>query len=811
MCVGKGGSTLEYILSDDKKYVRSSVRELCEFIYRTGDVYTGGTDVTGNAMVMGAKIHRELQQKNKKQNRNYRSEYHISCTEEYEEFVYEITGSIDGIIENGDGTVIDEFKTTHHELENLEWDTIKAYSAQLMCYGYMYAEKNALNFVTLRLAYYNYDDDDIKIIEKEFTFTELRKWFLQLIQMHIKWPKLVFDHKKKRDISLHMLEFPFDGFRKGQRELSAKVYRCIRDEKRLFAEAPTGIGKTVSTLFPSLKALGEGVGNKIFYLSAKNVGAITAENCLDMCRNKGAQISYTSMTSKEKICPKDRNCLPSECEYSKGHYDRVNDALYELVSTSDVITKEKLIEISQKYTVCPFELQLDASEFCDVVIGDYNYVFDPRAKLCRYFGSEGKGDYITLVDEAHNLVDRAREMYSARLSYLQLKSYMKHFKGLRKLRGRMNKCIDFFQKLSDGLKLDQKTQRKISLSEMDVQPFRSFCEAYRNFLSEDGFEEVKKNTLQLYFDVTFFTEIFDIESVFSESYVDYCELLGDDCCVRLYCANPSEHISLITKAQRSTIFFSATMTPSEYYIKMLGARNDEDEILALDSPFPKENQKVCIYKNVSARFKDRTNSLLKVCEIINCACGEKTGNYFAFFPSYGYMEQVYDEFSVLYPNVKTIIQTKEMTNEEREEYIKEFCDNPKQTLVAFALCSGMFSEGLDLVGERLSGAVIVGTGLPQLCFERDLLKEHFDLTIGEGHGYNYAYTYTGLNRVYQAGGRVIRTSTDKGFIVLADDRYSKISHRRTFPTSWKNISYADSIYQLKQCISDFWKYHGEKT
>ena len=795
---------MQYIFSEHSRVVHTSVRELCEFIYRTGDVYSGGSDITGNAMLMGAKIHRELQARYKKENRNYQSEFHIKYYEEFEDFEYEIVGSMDGILENGDATVIDEFKTTSLELENLEWDTIKAHSSQLMCYGFMYCAEHSTNFITLRLTYYNYDDDDIKTIEKEFTFTELRKWFDGLLASHVKWAKLIYDHKMRRNATLKDMKFPFGEYRKGQRELSAKIYRCIRSGKRLFAEAPTGIGKTVSTLFPSLKAIDEGEGDKIFYLSAKNSGAITAENTLGMFYERGAVIKYCSLTSKEKICFRDRNCLPSECEYSKGHYDRVNDAIFDLVSNHNTLTKELIIEYAEKYKVCPFEFQLDVSLFCDCVIGDYNYAFDPRAKLQRYF-SDG-GDYIALVDEAHNLVDRAREMYSASISMLFLKRFSKHFKGIRKLGGRLTKCINVLKKYREALEISEKMQKKVVVGEHEIEPFRSFCDAYRRFLTEDGHEEVKKNTLELYFEISFFVDIFDIETVYQDDYIDFCESADDDTILKLFCADPSNQISDACKKMRSCTFFSATMTPEEYYIKMLGADSDEDEIISIPSPFPSENLLLCICKNVSTRFKDRENSLSDVIDIIYKAVSVKTGNYFVFFPSYSYMKYVYDEFSVLYPDVKTIIQEPSMTPEERDSFLSNFKNNPCETLVAFALCGGIFSEGVDLTGDRLSGAVIIGTGLPSMSFERDMLKEHFDKTIGEGLGYNYAYTYTGLNRVYQAGGRVIRTTDDRGFVVLVDDRYGKISHRRTFPTAWKNdIKMILSSSALEKTIRDFWK------
>ncbi len=797
---------MQYIFSEHEKTVNTSVRSLCDFLYRSGSVYSGGTDITGAAMLRGAKIHRELQRMKKSENNLYESEYHVKTTEEIDGFYYEIQGFADGLLPGGDGSVIDEFKTTSLDLDKIEWDTIKAYSAQIMCYGYMYAYENNLSFVTLRLTYYNYDSDDVKTIEKEFTFTELRCFWLELLQNHVKWAKLVYEHKIKRNASLKELRFPFTEYRQGQRELSSKIYRINREGKRLFAEAPTGIGKTVSTLFPSLKALGEGEGDKIFYFSAKNSGSIAAENTLKMFYELGAEIKYITLTSKEKICLSEHNCLPNECKYSKGHYDRVNEALYELVSTEKTINKDVILKYAERYTVCPFELSLDVSEFCDAVVGDYNYGFDPKARLQRYFNDGG--DYICLVDEAHNLVDRAREMYSAMLSMSLLSRFSYHFKGLRKLKSRLTSVMNVLKKYREKLETAEKTQSKINLTENDAAPIRIFCEAYRKFLSEDGNDEVKKNTLELYFELSFFVEMFDNGSVFSEDYIDFCEISDDDVIIKLFCANPGNQIKLCTDKVRSCTFFSATMSPYDYYITMLGADTKEsgDEIMSVPSPFPPENMCLMVYKNVSTRLKDRNESSNEVIEIIYNAISQKTGNYFVFFPSYGYMNMVFEEFTTTYPDIKTLIQTADMTNADREEYLKNFTPTPKETLVAFALCGGVFSEGVDLTGERLSGAVIVGTGLPAINFERDLLRDHFDKTIGEGLGYNYAYTYTGLNKVYQAGGRVIRTKDDKGFVLLVDERYGKISHRRTFPDYWKNdVKFITKPNEVKTILNSFWK------
>ena len=794
---------MQYIFSEDERIVHTSVREICEFLFREGHVYSGGVDITEKAMQRGAEIHREIQHKKKKENKNYKSEVRIECTEEIDGFEYEISGVMDGIIENGDATVIDEFKTTAKDIDDIEWDSVKAYSAQLMCYGYMYAIKHSLNFITLHLTYYNYNTERSRELEKEFTITELCRFFEEILKEHVKWAKVICEHKLSRDRTLRVVSFPFPKFRKGQRELSAKVYRCIRDCKRLFAEAPTGIGKTVSTLFPALKSLGEGDGKKVFYLAAKNMGSLAAENALTLFRENGADVNFITLTSKEKICPKDRNCLPGECEYSNEHYSRVNAALFEIITEHPVITKDIILACAEKHKVCPFELELDVSEFCDVIIGDYNYGFDPRAKLARYFKVEN-GDYTVLVDEAHNLVDRARDMFTADISLKFLQSFRGVFKNFKRLNNSLTRCINAVKKIRNSLILQDKTEAKIPFFTADYDPFFQFCEYYRQFLSDDGNDEIKKSTLELYFQMRFFCEMSICADEMADCYVTLCVLEDEDATVRFFCADPSEHIKQVCSAMRSCIFFSATMTPYEYYIKMLEADSEEDELISIPSPFPKENLLCCIYRNFSARLKDRADGMGTVLDIIDCATGQKAGNYLVFFPSYSYMTEAYEEFTDCYKDVKTVIQKPSMTKEERDEFLGNFTKNPTETLIGFALCGGVFSEGIDLVGDRLSGAIIIGTGLPSICFERDVLKSHFDLTIGEGLGYNYAYTYTGLNRVFQAGGRVIRTKDDRGFIVLADDRYTLFSHRRTFPSSWKDAKVILSPNALGQVIKQFW-------
>lgn len=753
-------------------------------------------------MQKGAAVHRKLQKERKKGSQTYECERKVSVSWECEGFEYEITGLIDGVEFDGDASVIDEFKTTSKGKDELEWDTYPAYSAQIMMYGCMYCLENSLNFVTLRLSFYNYDGDETVTFEKEFTFTALYEWFTDTLNSFTKWIKLYHDHRIRRDKSIKQLAFPFGVYRKGQRELCAKVYRCIRDKKRLYAQAPTGTGKTVSTLFPAVKALGEGYGEKIFYLSAKTVGSIAASDCVNLLCQNGLEAKYISLNAKERICPFDKNCMPSECEYSEGHFDRINGALFELVSNCDGIDMEKVLEISKKHRVCPFELQLDASWFCDIIIGDYNYFFDPKAHLLRYFSDTG--DYIVLADEAHNLAERAREMFSQRLSLQFVLSFYKYFKGKRRLKNLLKKCIDVLEEYRIRLNSSEKSELCTRIEPSEIQCFSDFCEAYAAFLADGEQNDIKKQTLELYFELSFFVEVYLLEESLPDFFTEYISKAETDCVYNIICTDPSELINQSCAKIRSCIFFSATLSPFEYYLKMLGKGGlENDEIISVPSPFPPENQLCCIVKNVSTRFKDRDTSRQEVCRIIHASVCVSEGNYMAFFPSYSYMQSCYELFCDMYPEIFCIIQSPNMTKEQKEEFLDSFNPNPDKIMVAFALCSGVFSEGVDLVGERLKGAVIIGTGMPGVSFERNLLKSHFDKTLGEGRGFNFAYTYTGLNHVFQAGGRVIRTATDHGFVVLADDRYMKISHRGNFPEQWKNYKIVDNCDSLTCIVKDF--------
>ena len=801
------GERLNINYDGSGKTVKVSVREITDFLFRSGSLSSDGAQLSNKAMLKGAEIHRRLQSKRQSEDGSYQTERKLSVTEEYQDFTYVISGQADGIKPSGDASIIDEFKTTYKNAAELSWDSFPSYSAQVMMYGYMYCLGNSLNFVTLRLSFYNYSGDSTETFEKEFTFTSLCEWFHGTLSEYHKWIKLVYEHRQAFLPSCAEMKFPFSAYRPGQRELAAKVYRCVRDAKRLFAQAPTGIGKTVSTLFPALKALGEEHGKKLFYLSAKTVAAKAALDCMGTMAKDGLKAKTIALTSKEKLCPFEKSCIPEDCQYCAGHYDRVNGALYSIAALpcEVLIDGNVITECAKAHRVCPFELQLDASEFCDVVIGDYNYFFDPTAHLIRYF--EEENDYAVLCDEAHNLAERAREMYTARLSVLFLKSFSKHFDGFRKLKGRLKKCIEVFENYRIDLFATDKTDLKSFLGDEKASAVTRFCEAYADFLGEEGNADVKKATLELYFELSFFCDMYNLAKSLPDAYTEYIHREGNDCVYNLVCTDPSELIRLACSKVRSTVFFSATLSPFSYYLRMLG-HTEDDECIDIPSPFPPENQLCCIYKNLSTRFRDRQNSLENVCDIVYKACGGKIGNYMVFFPSYNYMQTCFDEFCAEYPQLRCEMQTPNMTPEQKREFLNLFKPDPKETLIVFALCGGMFSEGVDLAGDRLSGAVIIGTGMPGISFERDLLKEHFDKALGEYQGFNYAYTYTGLNHVFQSGGRVIRSQSDVGFIVLADDRYMKMSHRRNFPGSWYGYKIVNDTEQLGNIINDFWKKHN---
>lgn len=784
----------------EKPKVRISVRNLVEFILRSGDLDNSrGSSGDKEAMLKGGRLHRKIQRSMKG---NYQAEVSLKRESEYEDTIIQVEGRADGIFTEDGEVWIDEIKGTYGNLQAMEMP-VPVHRAQAMCYGWIYGEKEGLSQIGIQMTYSHLDTEDTRRFREIFSMEELKKWYQELLDAYHKWIAYSLSWKKERNASMTDLQFPFP-YREGQREIVSGVYHTVSSKKTLFVQAPTGVGKTMSAIFPSVRAIGEGKGETLFYLTAKTITGTVAWEAFHTLRENGLKFKVTAITAKEKLCFLDSpECTPEKCPYAKGHFDRVNDAVYELWTTEEVYSREVIRAHAEKWQVCPFEMCLDLSVWVDGVICDYNYAFDPNVHLKRFFGENISGDYIFLIDEAHNLVERGREMYSAEISRQTLftlrKKIRKHFPKLARA---LDKASRQMLELEEDLKASQNPYQVLSNPGVLPITFLTISGELEEILEEKNLEEeLRKEILEFYFVVR---DFLNVSELVDENYVVYTECFGEnDFRLRLFCVNPAANLSEYLKKGRSAVFFSATLFPMLYYRELLTTETDAYGIY-VQSPFSAKNRRILIGSDVSSRYTRRNHTeYRKIAEYISRCVWQRQGNYMVFFPSYRLMEDVYqvyeEEFSVDW--VRCIRQNSDMTEREREEFLEEF-QSMEGTLVGFCVLGGIFSEGVDLTGESLIGAIIVGTGLPQIGSEREILKEYYDRK--KQSGFDYAYRYPGMNKVLQAAGRVIRTKEDRGVILLLDDRFLGRDYGEIFPREWKDRS-SCRLNTVEEAVSRFWR------
>ena len=784
----------------EKPKARISVRNLVEFILRSGDLDNSrGSSGDKEAMLKGGRLHRKIQRSMKG---NYQAEVSLKRESEYEDVIIQVEGRADGIFTEDGEFWIDEIKGTYGNLQAMEVP-VPVHRAQAMCYGWIYGEKEGLSQIGIQMTYSHLDTEDTRRFREIFSMEELKNWYQKLLDDYHKWISCSLSWKKERNASMKDLQFPFP-YREGQREIVSGVYHTVSSKKTLFVQAPTGVGKTMSAIFPSVRAIGEGKGETLFYLTAKTITGTVAWEAFHTLRENGLKFKVTAITAKEKLCFLDSpECTPEKCPYAKGHFDRVNDAVYELWTTEEVYSREVIRAHAEKWQVCPFEMCLDLSVWVDGVICDYNYAFDPNVHLKRFFGENISGDYIFLIDEAHNLVERGREMYSAEISRQTLftlrKKIRKHFPKLARA---LDKASRQMLELEEDLKASQNPYQVLSNPGVLPVTFLTISGELEEILEEKNLEEeLRKEILEFYFVVR---DFLNVSELVDENYVVYTECFGEnDFRLRLFCVNPAANLSEYLKKGRSAVFFSATLFPMLYYRELLTTETDAYGIY-VQSPFSAKNRRILIGSDVSSRYTRRNHTeYRKIAEYISRCVWQRQGNYMVFFPSYRLMEDVYqvyeEEFSVDW--VRCIRQNSDMTEREREEFLEEF-QSREGTLVGFCVLGGIFSEGVDLTGESLIGAIIVGTGLPQIGSEREILKEYYDRK--KQSGFDYAYRYPGMNKVLQAAGRVIRTKEDRGVILLLDDRFLGRDYGEIFPREWKDRS-SCRLNTVEEAVSRFWR------
>lgn len=816
--------------------IRVSVRQLVEFILREGDIdnrRTGGSDT---AMQEGSRIHRLIQ---RRMGSDYHAEVSLKCSWNAGDYDILVEGRADGIIDfnwekhitaksviakedketllviEEEKVVIDEIKGTYKELKRIQ-KPISVHLAQAKCYAYIYAEQCNLKEIGVRMTYCNLETEETKYFHEDYTFIELRGWFEDLMLEYKKWSDFQFEWAKLRTDSIKALSFPFP-YREGQKELVTYVYQTIYHKRKLFLEAPTGVGKTISTVFPTVKAFGEGKVEKIFYLTAKTITRTVAQQCFSLLADNGLRMKIVILTARDKICPLEKaECNPDACPYAKGHFDRINQAMYELLTTEDHFTRETVIMYAQKYMVCPFEMALDMSLFSDAIICDYNYVFDPKVYLKRFFADgNGKKDYIFLIDEAHNLLERGREMYSAALvkeDFLKIKKLVSEkSQKLAKQLEKCNKELLTMKRLCENYREEELIASFVMALTRVYGTMDEFLEEHESF---EGREEV----LELYFQIAHFLNMYEI---MDENYISYTQLLSDgDFMLKLFCVNPATNLKQCMKKGRSSILFSATFLPIQYYKKLLGGDAEDYEVYA-KSTFAEEKRALLFASDVTSKYTRRsTEEFRKIARYLYEIVHQRYGNYMVFFPSHAFLEEVYEIFMEEYFDetiMECVVQEDYMSEAKREEFLKKFegnanCDLSGQIafeieveeetiLIGFCVMGGIFSEGIDLKKDSLIGALIVGTGIPQVCCERELLKKYFD-EQGE-NGFDYAYRIPGMNKVLQSAGRVIRTADDIGVIALLDERFLEYQYKRMFPREWNQYEVVD-VDEVAKRVEKFW-------
>ncbi len=862
---------------------------------RSGNIDNRRKAASGpEVMLEGANIHRAIQ---RRMGRDYHAEVYLSCVIRRPDYEITVDGRADGIIiPSKDGVdlpvidemegelpildltdkksvssitadtpscdfsdeytdlsthvVIDEIKSTYRDLERIK-RPVTEHLAQAKCYAYMVAVAADLPDIGVRITYCNTETREVRYFDSLYTRQEIEDWFSALARAYIRFADFETGWKKIRNMSIDTLVFPYK-YRIGQRELMAQVYNSITGSGRLFVMAPTGVGKTLANVYPSLKSLANDKADRIFYLTAKTVTRTVASDCLNLLRygedgKKDAKLKLKSivLTAKEKICPLEKcECNPDACPYAKGHYDRINDAMYDLLINEDEFSRENIVSYSDKHMVCPFEFSLDMSLFSDMIICDYNYVFDPNVYLRRFFGDTASGRFILLIDEAHNLTERAMKMYSAKIvkeDILDVKRLVKDTDP------RLARSLEACNKHMLSLKRQCDEVTTVENFDMLVNLLLRLSGRIEQFLDDNEHFEHSQELLEFYFDVRHFLNI--NENMNRSDYVLYTKHEDDgDFTAHLMCANPAKPIRSCTDKATATVFFSATLLPIDYYRMMLGA-DESDPAVYARSVFDPAKRALLVAKDVTSKYTRRSDSEYdRMAEYISAVAGAKEGNYIVFFPSFAMLERVYEIFITRYHDPRTtdvVVQSSVMSEKERDDFLARFSgtfeeddhetyetdgkDTPedadvftelpdieglvieiddtmeddieRNTLIGFCVLGGIFSEGIDLKNDALIGAIIVGTGLPMVCAERDMLKRCYD-EMGLD-GFAYAYRYPGMNKVLQAAGRVIRTEEDKGVVALLDERFLSRDYLRLFPREWSDYRIC-RVDDISEAAEEFW-------
>ncbi len=749
-----------------------AVKEIATFLYSSGDLTN--EFFSNRSQEEGKRAHSYLQHK---YNSESKKEYYVKYNYNVLDYEFKIHGFIDGVLNENGKLILEEIKSTEENLKNIDIDYHKEHLAQLKLYGYIYLEAEALDEIELRLTYIEIKEYKTKSFDLTFTRYELETFFKESLEKYALWLNVLDNALALKLDSIKNVKFPFKNKRAGQQELMKATYFAMSTNETLYAIAPTGIGKTMATLFSTLKSIQE-PHEKIFYLTAKTMGRTVVIDTIKLLEKAGLNMHSIVISSKTKSCllGKDR-CEVEDCPFAKGYFNRLRHAIEDVYKNETLFTPDIIKSYSLKHNICAFEFSLDLSYFCDLVVCDYNYVFDPKAHLVRYFEDTEYTPKI-LCDEAHNLVERSKDMYSASLDSLvpgKLEDLIGGYDS------KVARVVHFFyQALSqyDNLINENLFYYSHFIDDELISHLKHLSTRVNIILTDNKDIPEKDKVMNLYFELKDFVdtlEFFGSDHLFIVKKKDdnHFELI-------LKCCDASSFIyDTIRYKTKGTVFFSATLFPIKYYMDLLTQGNGK--YLVLPSPFDQDNLKLIIKDNISTKYKDRVKTIPDIVKTIESLVYAKPGNYIVFFPSYKYIDLVLAHLNV--KDTEIVLQSQSSSDYEREKIFNKFKDTAHPHLGLFVL-GGSFSEGVDFVGDLLNGVIVVGVGIPQVNVENNLLKEFFDEKYGLG--FDYAYTYPGFNKVVQAAGRVIRTEEDRGVVILVDERYKMNLYQRLMPKEWSH-------------------------
>ncbi len=756
---------------------KESVRGIVEYVLKGGSL--DDRFVSRRRALEGTIAHGKLQRDNEKVYQDYEKEVILKHEFLVNNISLIVEGRADGIIKENGKIIIEEIKSTYKDLSYINFDYNLLHWAQGKFYGYIYCVDNNIDEIDIRLSYFNINNDEVRSFDKTYNICELEQFVYSLVNKYLEIIVIKEEFNKIKNESIRLLSFPFSSYRKGQRELAVNCFNTIKQNGILFAQAPTGIGKTISTIFPALKSIGENRGEKIVYLTAKTITRTVAQEAYLKLYDKGLKFKVVTITAKEKICLNNEvKCNPDDCIYAKDYFTKINNVIASLIKKDDKFFEDDIIEYAKMYNICPFQLSLDLSEWCDGIICDYNYAFDPTVKLKRIFEERNEKN-ILLIDEAHNLVSRARNIYSCQIEKSKIVNVNKVIKGkvprLYKISNAINKEMILIRRELE--EINENITYHNEIYQNLIKLMKSFINEAESYLIKAkgtlGYEDV----LEFYYSARSFIAVSEL---YSNKYTTILRKEKSEFIIKIFCINPSENLKQTLNGAYSSIIFSATLSPINYYMDLIGG-DEKSFRVRFDSPFNKKNLSTYLY-NLDMRYFNREKNIDVLCKLINQFITEVKGNYMVFLPSFEYLGKVYEKYIDIYGDNGTIIQEENLSEEKKKEYLEQF--SLKTNIVGFTVVGGMFSEGIDLPGDKLIGAIIVGVGFPKVSIENNIIQDYF-----EKNGFDYSYTYPGINKVLQSVGRVIRTENDKGRVLLIDNRYSSYKYKAMLPSEWDIKNY----------------------